>query len=518
MQDVIHSENRHYRNTPDALRNNAAAEINEIIDDCDVQQERDYAPGLEAAFPNDINEQSYAVTQIEGSIPDFLRGTYYLNGPAQFVVNGFRYHNWLDGDGMVCAVRFTDRAVSLTSRFVRGRKFVREQESGRPLFRAFGTSFPKDRLKRGIGTESPYNVSVFNYRDKLLAFGEQSLPMELDPITLETLTPAKSFDFDNALNEAAPFSAHPKIDARIGEMLNFGIFFAPDQPLLVYYRFDAAGTLACRSRVSIDLPCSLHDFAVSDRYAIFYLSPYVLDTTGLTERGLATIDSLSWQPECGSNLLILCRQTGTEIVRIPIDGHYCLHTINAFEQNDRLIIDLIEFERPIYDQYQDLRDLFVDVPFGQPVRFEVDLPTLSFIRKSAINYRSAPDFPAIDPRLESQPYDDVWMLGISATGRRGRKFFDRLVHAKWSQPNKFDIWPCPRGHYLGGEPVFVADPSDTGNGLIVCHIFDSATPASRFAIFNANDIAGGPISSLTLTSPIHLGFHASFQPHVCDAF
>ncbi len=471
----------------------------------------DFSPEIENAFFQDISESAYRIDDVWGIVPEFLRGSYYLNGPAKFDFGGQRYANWLDGDGMVCTLRFTNDGVFFGNRFVRGRKFVREAEQQQRIYRTFGTAFEGDRLKRGIGTESPYNVSVFPYQNKLLAFGEQSLPMELDPVTLETLTPAKTFDFDRALNDAAPFSAHPKIDARNGELLNFGIFFAPDQPLLIYYRFDRAGRLACRARVPIDLSCSLHDFAASENYVIFYLSPYVLDTTGLTERGLATIDSLSWQPQCGSQLLILCRQTGTEIARIPIEGRYCLHTINAFEQNNQLVVDVIEFERPVYDQYQELPDLFVDAPFGQPVRFQVDLATRTIARKTSINYRFAPDFPAIDPRLESQPYDDLWMLGISATGRHGRKFFDRLVHAKWSQPDNFDIWACPLGQYLGGEPVFVADPSGASQGVIICHVFDASTPASSyFAIFNAHEIAAGPVTLLSLPNPIHLGFHASF--------
>ena len=31
------------------------------------------------------------------------------------------------------------------------------------------------------------------------------------------------------------------------------------------------------AKVPMDWPCSLHDFAVSDNYAVFYLSPYILD-------------------------------------------------------------------------------------------------------------------------------------------------------------------------------------------------------------------------------------------------
>ena len=127
------------------------------------------------------------------------------------------------------------------------------------MYRTFGTAFVGDRLKRGIGTESPYNVSVFQYRGRMLAFGEQSLPMELDSETLETVTPGNAYDFNGALNEASPFSAHPKIDSRTGELLNFGVFYSPKKPVHVYYRFDQNGSLACRTNVPIDMPCSLHD-------------------------------------------------------------------------------------------------------------------------------------------------------------------------------------------------------------------------------------------------------------------
>ena len=473
----------------------------------------DFAPSLENAFFRDIPERSYRVDGVTGQLPDYLRGTLYLNGPAGLHFDdGFRYRHWLDGDGMVCALRFAEDGVYFANRFVRGRKYVREREElVAPIYRTFGTAFPGDRLKRGIGTESPYNVSVFPYRGRLLAFGEQSLPMELEPTSLETMTPGKTFDFDAALNDAAPFSAHPKIDSRTGELLNFGIFFAPRQPLLIYYRFDGGGQLACRSRIPIPLPCSLHDFAASENYVIFYLSPYLLDTSGLTERGLSTIDSLSWRPELRSQLLVLCRETGTEIARIGIDGRYCLHTINAFEQDRELVVDLIEFERPIYDQYQELPNLFVDVPYGQPVRFTIDLPRQQVVAQQSINYCGAPDFPVIDPRGESRDYDDVWMLGISPTGRPGRKFFDSLVHARWSEPTKCDIWECPRGQYLGGEPVFVEDPSESHRGIIICHLFDAVDRTSRFLLFDAFHVAGGPFASSSLTDAIQLGFHSSFR-------
>jgi hypothetical protein len=39
---------------------------------------------------------------------------------------------------------------------------------------------------RDLALASPVNVSVYPVAGRLLAFGEQGLPWELDPVTLET--------------------------------------------------------------------------------------------------------------------------------------------------------------------------------------------------------------------------------------------------------------------------------------------------------------------------------------------
>lgn len=471
----------------------------------------DLAPYLTPDHFHDASEQTCQARCESGCIPSYVRGTYYFNGPAKFQLNetGVQYDNWLDGDGMVAALRFHGNEISFRSRYVQSKKLMRETRESRRIYRTFGTAFEDDRLKRGIGTESPYNVSVFPYRGKLLAFGEQSLPMLLDPATLETLTPGIAFDFNGSLNEAAPFSAHPKLCSRTGEFLNFGIFFSPEQPVLVYYRFDRDGKLACRARIALDAPCSLHDFAASEHYVAFYISPYVLDSTGLTTRGLPTIQSLSWQPERGSQLLVLDRTSGKQVVRISIEGKYCLHTIAAHDTPTSLVIDLIELERPLYDQY-DLPDLFCDVPCGEPVRYQIDLSNSKLSSKQAIAYSSAPDFPALDARCEFQAYEDLWMLGISTTGLQGRKFFDQLVHANWQNPEHVDVWTCPIGLYLGSEPYFIADPQHSSHGTIVCHLFDAVTSTSYFALFSSHNIAVGPLALVALPEKIHLGFHATF--------
>ena len=102
---------------------------------------------------------------------------------------------------MVSSLQFEENVIRLKSRYVRSRKFQEEQNAGQPRFRAFGTSFPGDQLNRARnGLESPVNVSIYPLERCLLAFGEQGLPWELDPVTLET---RGQFTFGGRLNDAS---------------------------------------------------------------------------------------------------------------------------------------------------------------------------------------------------------------------------------------------------------------------------------------------------------------------------
>jgi all-trans-8'-apo-beta-carotenal 15,15'-oxygenase len=467
---------------------------------------KDHAPLLENAFALESEEGDYTITQIDGQIPAFVRGSYYLNGPSRFARGGLRYRHWLDGDGMVRALHFGADGVRFVNRFVRGSKFSGEEEAGAALFRTFGTKFEDDRLDRGIALVSPLNVSVYPYAGTLLAFGEQGQPWELDPLTLET---RGVYNFNGRINPISPFSAHAKIDAASGELFNFGISFSATQPALNLYRFDADAALVYRKRLHLDWPCSTHDFSLSRSYAVFYLSPYLLDIEAMME-GATLMDALKWEPQRLSRLLVARREDGGEVLRLELGDKYCLHLVNSFEDGDHLVMDVIELDQPVYDQYQTVPDLFTQVRRAEPVRYRIDLKRGAVVERRELNYRHMADFPSIDPRLDGVACNDFWMLGIGNTAEAGRKFFDELVHLNWTAGGLAGLYRAPQGHYLGGEPLFIPDPNDAKGGAVICQSFDAARRHSTFLIFNAHDVSAGPAATLHLESPVHLGFHTSF--------
>ncbi len=467
----------------------------------------DQAPFLERAFTIEVVE-GIADLAVEGALPAFVSGTAYWNGPGRFERFGQQYRHWLDGDGMVCALRLTGARPRVTNRFVRSEKFVQEEAAGRRLFRQFGTSFDGDRLKRGVGLESPANVSVYPFAGALLAFGEQGLPWAIDPQTLATRS---LYTFGGQLNDVTPFSAHPKCDTATGEMFNFGVAFGTSGATLHLFRFSRGGALEYRRRVPLPYAASIHDFAISATYAVFYVSPLVLDIALLLRGGATLMDALRWEPARGSALLIVRRDTGEPVVTVPAGDKYCLHLANAFESPSGLVVDLIECDRPVYDQYQVIPALFTEVAPGALVRVTVDVEGGAIVDHRRLPYTLAPDFPTHDVALTALPCDDYWMLGIGATGRPGRKFLNQLVRCDWSCDG-VEVYEAPRGQYLGGEPLFLPDPSTPREGVVICPIFDAERVQSSFGVFDARRVSRGPIATLASPHPIPLLFHSSHLP------
>jgi carotenoid cleavage dioxygenase-like enzyme len=357
--------------------------------------------------------------------------------------------------------------------------------------------------------EPPNNVSVYPFSDRLLAFGEQALPLELDTITLET---RGEYDFNGTLNEVSPFAAHAKFDPAGGNLINFGIAFSATQPILNTYEFDPAGNLLRRRRHPLEYQHSVHDFGFTPNHIVFYLSPLIMDFQRFWSEEISVMESLKWEPEKGARLLIAPRESKTEkAFFVKVDTGYCLHTINCFEKDGLIVVDVLEMEAPIYGEYQPIPDLFQTAPRCHPVRYFVDPASQSVKLKQTMSYDLATDFPAIHSHLAGSEYNDFWALGIGQRDREGRKFFDQLVRGSWKHGQVADSYAVPAGEYLGGEPVAIFNPENSGEAVVIVEHLIPAEARVEFLLFNAFALNAGPIACLPLRHPIHAGFHTSFH-------
>jgi carotenoid cleavage dioxygenase-like enzyme len=196
---------------------------------------------------------------------------------------------------------------------------------------------------------------------------------------------------------------------------------------------------------------------------------------------------------------------------VEFGAGYCLHLINCFEAGDRLTMDILELEEPVYRQYQPIPDLFSDAPPCKPVRYEIDLRSKTLVERISMSYDRTPDFPSLDTARAGSSYNDFWMLGIHEAGQRGRKFFDELAHGSWKRGQVADVFQLPSGEYMGGEPVFVSNPHDPEDAVVIVQRHQPAIGATSFLLFDAFAVAKGPLATLPLRNRLHAGFHASFS-------
>jgi carotenoid cleavage dioxygenase-like enzyme len=196
---------------------------------------------------------------------------------------------------------------------------------------------------------------------------------------------------------------------------------------------------------------------------------------------------------------------------VDVDPRYCLHLINCFETANTITVDVLEMDKPIYYEYQPIPDMFSTAPPCRPVRYVIDLESRSIRDRIEMAYDLCPDFPAIDAHRSGGGYDDFWMLGIGAYGQPGRKFFDQVMRGSWKSGGVCDGWVAPAGEYLGGEPVYVANPANTAEGAVIVQHLIPAEGRGEFLVFDAHSLKSGPMARLPLKFPIHPGFHTSFH-------
>lgn len=143
--------------------------------------------GWQRGYESQPNEYDYWIDDIVGEIPAGLYGTFFRNGPGLVDINGQRYHHPFDGDGMICAIAFSQGRAYFRNRFVRTEGFVAEQAAGKILYRGvFGTQKPGGWLANVFDNriKNIANTNVIYWGGKLLALWEAAEPYRLDPKTL----------------------------------------------------------------------------------------------------------------------------------------------------------------------------------------------------------------------------------------------------------------------------------------------------------------------------------------------
>ncbi len=224
------------------------------------------------AAPVRIEGDTYEL-EVIGTIPPELDGAYIRNSADHQFPPMYQRDLFLNGDGMLHKVRIRAGHADLSTRYVQTPKYLAERKARKALFGAYRNPFSDDPATAGID-RSTANTSVLYHGGKLLALKEASKPYRVDPRTLETIG---VYDYAGALRSES-FTAHPKIDPRTGELVSYGYYTSgvPDNIVEMYY-VAPDGELTRTERFEAPYPSMIHDFLLTEHYAVFTICPMTTD-------------------------------------------------------------------------------------------------------------------------------------------------------------------------------------------------------------------------------------------------
>jgi all-trans-8'-apo-beta-carotenal 15,15'-oxygenase len=287
------------------------------------------------------NEYNWKPVQAEGRLPSDLNFTAYRVGAGKFEAYGRPYKHWFDGEGAVAALRVRDGKAWLASRLIVPPN-EEEERKKELLFGRFGQA-PKGIFRRlhSVTDNKMFfnsaNTALLSWQHKLYALWEAGLPTQLDPETLGYLGQK-----DLGVIKRS-FSAHPKRHAKRKAWINFGVTFFPSPELQLYELNDDGEAKLLRS-VPFGGQVFLHDFAVTENYAIFLCSPLFLGMRDFLIYGRGLAESMKYKPEQGLSVLVVPFDTNQKPQTLEHDACVITHFAQAFESNSEIVIDAIAYD------------------------------------------------------------------------------------------------------------------------------------------------------------------------------
>jgi len=461
-----------------------------------MTRESDTNPFLQGNFGPWRMEGVADDLEVAGAIPRELNGTYYRNGPNPAFEPPGRYH-WFDGDGMIHAITLGDGRASYRNRYVSSKGLQDERAAGRGIHTGLLDLNPSE----APSFKNTGNTNIVWHAGRLLALMEAAFPTRMRPDTLETLG---EFDFDGRLIGA--MTAHPKMDPETGEMLFFG--YSPFPPFLQYHVADRSGALVRSEVIDVAWPSMIHDFAVTKDHVIFILCPLVFSFENMAQRGGA----FSWEPERGTRLGVMPRTGGNADVRwFETEASYVFHPMNAFAENDEIVLDVARYGRLDFMTTQGVDNLdYRDDNAARMHRWRIDLRAGGGVKSTPLDDTTA-EFPRIDERRLGRRH----RFGYTAAREPELNGGARPV---WSAIRKYDLergTAETRRFGAGngvGEPLFVPRTATSAedDGWVLVLVYDQGRNASDFYVLDARDVAGEPVARVTLPHRVPYGFHGNW--------
>jgi len=509
--------------------------------------------------------QLQKLNTITGSIPTWVNGSYYRNGPARFEFGDTSFNHWFDGSALIHRFKLKNGEVWYQNRFLNSDAYVKDKSANRIVVTEFGTFAPPDPCKNCFERFLSYFteeftdntvVTIYPIGDRLFTATETQYINEIDHDSLDKIN---KVDLQKmvAVNTA---SAHPHIDEK-GAFHNFGsklsgcgkptynvIKIDPNQEHNPKDPGTAEILASIPARWSL-YPGYFHSFAMSKNYYVLMEQPYCMNVMKLLSNKVSRRkpmgEALEFYPGYPVLFHIVSRKTGrivNEDIEYKADAFCFFHHVNCYEENKCIIIDVITYpEASAYDSMYlaNLRSLTPKeycekLPKGYMNRFVIPLDIDSLEDKPGIEKRLIPystskavyekgsvlitpekvveetfEFPVINyQKYNTRKYKYTYGVGRSADG-----YISTIIKVDVST-KKVINWNDGEACFPS-EPMFIQNPEGKSedDGVLLSHIIKTGDRNYTYLlVLDAKDLT--ELARVVMDLSIPLGLHGNFIPNV----
>ena len=444
---------------------------------------------------------------VRGEIPHWLEGALLRTGPAKFEVGLRTYNHWFDGLAMLHRFAFARGAVTYASRFLESNAYRAAEATRKIAYAEFATDPCRTLFGRVAAIFDPKltdnaNVNVVGLGGATAAFTETTMPLRFQPGTLKTLG---VFAYEAPLSGQVS-TAHPHYDAARKRHYNYMIEFGLRSRYRLFSVSDG-GVQDEIAEIPVDRPAYMHSFAMTERYLVLVEFPLTVSALDLKFSGKPFIRNYRWQPERGLRFHVVEKDGGGEVATAAGEALFAFHHVNAYEEGDGLVIDMIAYpDAAIIDQLY-LARLRAGTPLtatGRLNRFEFGLGGGGVSRRELAPI--AIELPRINYASRAgKSYRYVYGAGIEVEG----DFLDSIVKVDLASGGSARWYE--RGCYPG-EPVFVATPEARAedDGVLLSVVLDVGSGHSFLLVLDAATLNEMARAETPHAIPFH--FHGNYFP------
>jgi carotenoid cleavage dioxygenase len=246
----------------------------------------------------------------------------------------------------------------------------------------------------------------------------------------------------------------------------------------------------------------VHDFMVTENHVLFP----VLPLSGSLERAMGGRPPFAWEPQKGSYVGVMRRDADVSTIRwFNTEACYVFHPLNSWEEGDKIYCDVMRYN---------VAPLFPNAD-GTPAR----RPPLGWCagRSTCRRVRRHPGNPAGRPGRRV-PAGRSAGRDAQAPPRLVRRRSDRQRHdppVRHRPPRPSDR-QAPglrtarrRPHLRAGVRAALGGDAE-GDGWLTAVVWRAGENRSDLLVFEALDVAKGPIATAELPRRVPFGFHGNW--------